>query len=224
MSQRVRTATRSPIVAIMGDLVRSEAACSPEALHKVFNAAIDEANRDYEQDLASPLTITLGDEFQGLCHDLQAGIFIVRQLRWRLLEAEAPCRFALGLVSLSTPLNTARAWNMMGAGLAETRAKLGDKRDENAYRFHLPGKAMTERLLEAVGLSLSAIEADWTPRQKAIVLASMDAAAKGQSLARQFELSPGVFYKIRRAGRFDLYRTQWTAVTEALAALDEGND
>ena len=61
---------------VMGDLVASEAASSRRALHRTFNAAIDTANAAFAAALASPLTITLGDEFQGLAGDLPTAMRI----------------------------------------------------------------------------------------------------------------------------------------------------
>ena len=67
---------------VMGDLVASEAATSRRALHRVFNAAIDDVNAAQRATLVSPLTITLGDEFQGLADTLADAIRIARRVRW----------------------------------------------------------------------------------------------------------------------------------------------
>lgn len=203
---------------VMGDLIASEAAASVSRLHQTFNAAIARANAAPKTGILSPLTVTLGDEFQGICANLSQGAKLMRRLRADLLEQGVECRFVLGLVRIDTPLNPERAWNMMGPGLAAAREKLGDKRDPNAYRFHLPGAAAIEQLLEAVGAGLSAIEASWTDRQREIVLAAAtsDVAAN----ARRFGVSPKTVYKIRQAGQYDLYTRQWAAVDVAVRALD----
>ncbi|TMV59141.1 hypothetical protein FGG78_35990, partial [Thioclava sp. BHET1] len=54
------------VAVLMGDIVRSETSLAPDLLYARFNAAIDALNQDHAGSLASPLTITLGDEFQGL--------------------------------------------------------------------------------------------------------------------------------------------------------------
>ena len=203
---------------LMGDLIASEAAASVSRLHQSFNAAIARANAAPETGILSPLTVTLGDEFQGICANLSQGARLMRRLRADLLEQGVECRFVLGLVRLETPLNRERAWNMMGPGLAAAREKLSDKRDPNAYRFHLPGGAAIEQLLEAVGAGLSAVEAGWTERQREIVLAAAtgDVAAN----AKRFGVSPKTVYKIRQAAQYDLYTRQWAAVDVAVRSLD----
>jgi hypothetical protein len=51
-------------------IVGSERARSVKTVHRVFNKAIDFANERYADGIESPLTITLGDEFQGLLRTL----------------------------------------------------------------------------------------------------------------------------------------------------------
>ncbi|KAK0348888.1 hypothetical protein LTR94_035341, partial [Friedmanniomyces endolithicus] len=102
----------------MGDLVASEAATSRRALHRVFNAAIDEVNAAQRATLVSPLTITLGDEFQGLADTLADAIRIARRVRFALMAQDVACRVLVGEVAIDTPVNPERAWNMMGDGLS----------------------------------------------------------------------------------------------------------
>ena len=87
---------------VMGDLVSSEDTASVEGLHASFNAAIQGANDAHRREIVSPLTITLGDEFQGLCATLEGGLRIVRDLRARLLSGGVGCR----LDRKSTRLNS----------------------------------------------------------------------------------------------------------------------
>jgi hypothetical protein len=203
---------------VMGDLVSSETAPSASQLHQIFNAAIDDANREARLSLASPLTITLGDEFQGLCATLSDGLAVLRWLRARLLMQGVECRFVLGAIILETPINRERAWNMMGPGLAASRERLGDKRDGAAYRFVLPGEPVGQILMDAVGAAITDIEHNWTDRQRDVILSSADEPAS--KAAERLRMSPQTFYKIRRAGRYDLYERQWTALTASAAALD----
>ena len=211
--------------AVMGDLVSSGSAESAARLHAAFNAAVDEVNAARRGQLVSPLTITLGDEFQGLCACLSDGLAIVRALRLRLLDQDVECRFALGVVRIETPVNAERAWNMMGEGLSATRGRLSEKRHPNAYRFHLPGEDLVARLVEAVCYSLTLTERDWTRRQRQLALAVLASAALQSPLAPA-ELAAGLglarrtYYKIRSAARLDFYVSQWSSVEAAMLELD----
>lgn len=209
---------------LMGDLINSEAAGDVNRLHRVFNRAIDRANLREADSLASPLTITLGDEFQGLCRTVSDGLRLMRQLRFELLSEDVPCRFALGVARLETPVGAERAWNMMGPGLAQTREKLSDKRHPNAYRFHLPGEPLLETLLEAIGYAATVTELEWTDRQREITFAAFDNDSPSPQLATELGLATRTFYKIRSSARYDFYQSQWGAMTKAAEALDQRYD
>ncbi len=214
-------ATRPTHAVIMGDLIHSEDAADIAALHATFNETIAATNRFCKKQIASPLTITLGDEFQGLSPSLTDGLTVLRALRHALRTFDIPCRFILGAARIETPVNTKKAWNMMGPGLSAAREQLGDKRDPNAYRFSLPGAPTLETLMDAIGLTLTEIEAGWTDRQAEIVSATMSHDGQIPELAASLNVTPRTYYKIRKAAKFDLYETQWTAIDTALAALDE---
>jgi hypothetical protein len=207
--------------AIMGDIVSSQDALDVGRLYDTFNGAVNALNAGWGNRLSSPLTITLGDEFQGLGHSLADGLSIVQTLRRRLLLAHVDCRFVLGVVALHTPLNTERAWNMMGPGLAETRERLADKRDPNAYRFFLPGEPTIQNLLDAVGASLTSIERGWTDRQAEIVARSFDNTTGHKDLAGELQMSLRTLYKIRSAAQLDLYLSHWKVMETTIAEMDE---
>lgn len=205
---------------LMGDLVHSEDVADRAALHARFNRAIDRANDVHGADLASPLTITLGDEFQGLAGSLTAAFEIARGIRMDLLDDAVECRFALGIETLQTPLNRERAWNMMGAGLTATRERLNEKLENRLYRFVFAEEPLLETLLEACGASLTAIERRWTAVQRHDVRALLDGRTPA-AIARSRDVSARAVYKTRSSANFDLYRLQLQAIGQTLAALDQ---
>jgi len=210
---------------LMGDIVKSRSAGSPRALHRTFNSAIDHFNERYEGRLASPLTITLGDEFQGLLATLSDAFELLHRLRLYLLDRTLDCRFVLGQVRLATPLNAERAWNMMGEGLSEARQMLGDKADLNAYRFSLPAQGLLQDLLNTQGFTLSYVESQWTRTQQRYFdrLSSRGEQTMAE-LAGTLEVSERNLYNVLRAGHRELYERQLGSIRRALAALDEAGD
>lgn len=207
----------------MGDLVRSESSAAIDKLHSHFNNAVDRQNDERRAMLASPLTITLGDEFQGLMMSFLEAASAARAMRLELLGRGIECRFVIGAVSLRTPLNDTRAWNMMGPGLSAARAKLNDKRLSSLYRFSFPTDLPLERLLDAVGASLTAIERRWTETQRIDVLAALDGLSAAD-IAERRNVSVHTIYKVQRSGELDLYMMQWHAVHEALAEIDRKSE
>ncbi|MBF7012859.1 SatD family protein [Novosphingobium resinovorum] len=204
---------------LMGELVGSERHADPRDLHARFNAAIDRQNKALAADMASPLTITLGDEFQGLFTSLVAAAQAAREIRFELLGKDIDCRFVIGSIDLRTPVNSRRAWNMMGPGFADARERLGEKRSASRYRFSFPQYGLLETLLEASGASLTAIERGWSQAQRGDIVKLL-AGASVAEVANARNVSVHNVYKVQSAGDFELYVIQWAAIHKALAELD----
>jgi len=212
---------RKSYVVLMGDLVGSERARSVRTVHRVFNKVIDSANKGYAAAIASPLTITLGDEFQGLLSTLAHAWHVATELRLRLLIANISCRFVIGMTELETPLNPKEAWNMMGGGLAAARAKLNDKRSSNAYRFSLPLEQIIESLLDAVGASLTQVELGWTPTQLKYYSSVHLGSRTNAEIAKGLGVTQRSLYKVLHAARAEFHKRQSSTLQSALTELDE---
>ncbi|HEX7081639.1 MAG TPA: SatD family protein [Gammaproteobacteria bacterium] len=210
-----------PHAVLMGDLVGSSKAASKTDLHELFNRVVEDANQRCAPEIASPLTITLGDEFQGLAYTLGGAFDVVRGLRLRLLLERVEARFVVGAITLETELNRERAWNMMGEGLAEARAKLGDKDDTNRYRFSFPADPMLELLLDGIGRSLTRVEAGWTDTQRRYVArVLLDPETPKGEIASALGVSENSLYKVLRSAELRFYSRQIETIEEALSRED----
>lgn len=206
---------------LMGDIVRSRQAEDPQLTHRVFNKVVNQINEEMKAQILSPLTITLGDEFQGLIQTLEQTFKIAFAIRHALLLKSVPCRFVIGRTNIKTKINHRFAWNMMGPGLAEARMMLGKKEDANCYRFSLPNDIKTEKLLNGIGLSLTLIENKWTPTQLQYVskiLLKKD-HSKGQ-IAKGLKISENTLYKVLRSADFQFYLQQRKTIDEVLYLMD----
>jgi hypothetical protein len=213
----------SNLTVIMGDIVDSEKSDSRQALSRTFNFNITAANRRFRKYLASPLTITLGDEFQGLVINAAKSFEIIADIRINLLAQGVRCRFVLGTVDLDTKVNPKNAWNMMGDGLAQARAKLNDKRDSNAYRFSMPSNPPIARLLGAVGNSLTIVEEQWTATQLEYIqlIRSRKAVIK---VSAPLGISKRSVYKVLEAAKWRYHAKQRSAILFALSSFDRKLD
>lgn len=210
---------------VMGDIVGSEAVPSRTELHQHFNTVTDAANDEFAKSLASPLTITLGDEFQGLTYSLAQAFIIATTMRLRLMLENVKCRFVVGTADLETKLNQKAAWNMMGSGLATAREKLNEKRSRNAYRFSLGEKdTLLELLLETIGHSMSAMEEGWSSHQLSHVVASIDEKKSVREIADTRGISERAVYKSLQSANVILYTEQYGAIISGLMDLDKRHD
>ncbi len=211
---------RQRYAVVMGDLVRSESSLPVEFLHARFNQAVDRQNFEHAANLLSPLTITLGDEFQGITHTVIQAIEIARGMRQELLAEKIDCRFVVGTVEIKSPINSSKAWNMMGPGLARARNKLNQKKANQFYRFSISEAPITEVLLDAIGVGLSAIERSWTDQQREDISALIGGLSPAE-LSERRNVSVHSIYKVRSSGNFDAYTHQWNAVNKALSELEK---
>jgi hypothetical protein len=209
------------LAVLMGDLVASRAAPSAERLHAAFNAGIAAFNADHGAALVSPLTITLGDEFQGLVRSLGEAFALMHAMRLHFMDEGVACRFVLGAATVETEINPERAWNMMGAGLSEARELLNDKDDPNAYRFSLPAAPLLQASLNTHGYTMTYVEELWTDTQRAYFSKALRRRDTTYvELAEAIGVSVRNLHNVLRAGHRELYERQLETIRPALARLD----
>ncbi len=205
----------------MGDLVESTGHADPNALHRLFNEVVARANRRFAESIVSPLTITLGDEFQGLSASLRRGFELNHFVRMSLLQEGVSTRLVLGIGAIDTAVNPDNAWNMMGEGLSLAREKLNAKMGSNCYRFSFPGQQQLERLLDGIGRSITRTETEWTKTQLEYVAKRLSQAQKSVSvIAAELGISKNSMYKVLRSANADFYVDQLQTITEVLEAED----
>lgn len=205
----------------MGDLVHSTGHADPARLHELFNRAVADANRRFADSIASPLTITLGDEFQGLSKTLRRGFELNHFVRMYLLLEGISIRLVLGKGAIDTAVNPENAWNMMGEGLSKAREKLNAKMSFNCYRFSFPREKQLERLLDSVGRSLTRVETDWTETQRDYVARKLSEPEKSTSaIAKELGISTNSVYKVLRSANWDFYDEQLKTIIEVLETED----
>ena len=118
---------------LMADIIESSGK-NADNLMRSFSSAVQNANREYRKELISPLTITLGDEFQGIAGSLMAGIHLIFTLDEYLLQADEPysLRYVLHYGEITTQVNKEQAHGMLGPGLTQARRTLEGMKKERA--------------------------------------------------------------------------------------------
>ena len=213
--------TGKNLAVLMGDIINSREAVDPAALQAAFAAEIAALNAGHENRIVSPMTVTLGDEFQGLFAALSDGFTVLHALKLRLMRAGVACRFVLGEAEIETPINRERAWGMMGPGLADARAVLSEKSADTQYRFSLIRHPEIGALLDEIGYSLTEIEAGWSEVQARYVLSRFLEPEKTiAALAEENAVSQSNVYERLKDAKFKTYRRKLAAVANMLTYLD----
>ncbi len=133
---------------LMGDVTGSSAK-NAELLKVDLKTLVDETNTRFGDHILSPLTITLGDEFQGVIDSLPSAIGIIFNMEE--LKLKQSLDFNLHYVykfgEIDTEINPDIAHEMLGAGLTEARKKLtSKKRDRKRFQFYLDEQLHSNQL------------------------------------------------------------------------------
>lgn len=110
---------------LMADIIKSRRIESNQLLTE-FGKLVRAMNKKWSSHLLSPLTITLGDEFQGIADTMENGYKIIFDIDEYIVKKELnlKLRYVLNFGIIDTPINHKLAHGMLGAGLTESREKL----------------------------------------------------------------------------------------------------
>lgn len=169
---------------LMGDIIASSS-YQAASLREAFLAQIQACNHALGEEIVSPYTVTLGDEFQGVAASMPAAMKAIFYLEENLLSAKQPFKLRYVVVQgeIDTPLNRQKAHTMMGAGLTRARRMLTDKRrGQPRFRFDLPDSAITQQF-ERLFTVLDGLIDRWSPADAGLIcdmIASPHNAEVGQ--------------------------------------------
>ena len=164
-SSRKKQATNSYV--LMADMIDSNS-YDLKTL-SIFKKKVDQINKDFQ--LLSPLTITLGDEFQSIPKSLYQAIEIIFQLEFELIKENSPfkLRYALGYGSMLTSINNEIAHGMYGEALTYTRLLLeSTKNNRERFIFNLPNKNVQTILNNLFHVYQSIVD-DWKQKDYELI-------------------------------------------------------
>lgn len=205
-------------IVVIGDVVGSRALKARGVFQRKLEtllAAVSSGNAS----LASPYTLTLGDEFQAV-YRRPKGLFadLVR-IRAGCLPVEV--RFSVALGRISTAINPRQALGMDGPAFHTARARI-ERLKETGGLFSLagdlPGDAATREAVQALA---SGWTEGWKANRWAILLGLLGGQTVAQ-LALELGISEPAVYKNIHAGRLetwvDLLRREETLLGGAMTA------
>ncbi len=124
---------------LMADVIKSSSTNLQETAAglKSLCALINEKHKDV---VVSPLTITLGDEFQGIIETFHTGMEIIIDLEEAIIRQQLKfkLRYVLLYGTITTPVNRKIAYEMLGEGLTNARNIINAAKKKDA-RFNISG-------------------------------------------------------------------------------------
>jgi SatD family (SatD) len=102
---------------------------------------VEKINIEFKKEIISPLTVTLGDEFQAVVKTEETSVKIILRIEELIIENKFlfKLRYASNAGKIETAINKNIAYGMLGEGLTKTREILNNAKKENE-RFFFSGK------------------------------------------------------------------------------------
>jgi len=178
---------------IIGDVVDSRAIADRDGFQQRLRAVLDARNGEQPADmLASPYTLTLGDEFQvvrtratGTFRDLIRLAAEIRPVR---------LRFALGLGGIATAINPAQAIGMDGPAFHLARTGIDRLREDRA-QCRVDGPAVLPDALINHGLALAFSRLDSASGNRLPLVAGLLAGDSVAAIADRLGKAQQTLYK-----------------------------
>lgn len=184
----------------MADIIGSSKSKAKKLMDD-FKETVNNVNEIDKSHILSPLTITLGDEFQGVVKDVYGAFRIVFDMEFLLMRLNKPfkMRYVIYEGDIQTKLNKTRAYEMLGPGLTEAREQLNTlKSTKSRFKITLTDKVLTEKL--NLGMSVyQGIVDNWTVAQQKVVNVFYEELSDYRKVAKRLKKDPTVIWRRKRS-------------------------
>ena len=193
-------------IVLIGDLIRSKELGDKdrERYQSILTEEISRINQKATS-IVSPLTITLGDEFQAVYNDLSA----VLADSWSILEVMHPVgvRFSIGIGQIHTPINSDQALGMDGPAFHAARDGMDEiKESGRIYIISLGSPADQQdaslALVSLVNYSLQLLSSEikqWK-KTRLQILVMLQNGLSVKKIADKISITESAVYKNRDDG------------------------
>lgn len=197
-------------IVLIGDLIGSKELDEKERdrYQTILSEEIDRINNE-SLSIISPLTITLGDEFQAVYKDLSA----VMADSWSILAALHPVgvRFSIGIGPIYTPINREQSLGMDGPAFHVARDGIDRIKESGRIYKISPGSPadQTEAVLSLVSLVNHSLQLlsneikEWK-KSRLQVLVMLQEGLSVKKIAEEIGISESAVYKNREEGDLSL--------------------
>lgn len=168
---------------------------------------VQEAQERFSGAILSPLTITLGDEFQGVICSLKEGVSLLIWFEEQRIIKQLPfkLRMVLHFGEIQTKINSSMAYGMLGPGLTLARSHLNRMKKES-LRFYVSGLDDTklEILINNTFIIFQSQVDAWTPKE-AKVAAYFLQKDDYRWVAKQVGTNPTSTWRRRKSLKMNAY-------------------
>lgn len=211
-------------IAVIGDMMNSKTIKNRKEIQQKFKQILDEINHLYQDDIASKLAVTLGDEFQGLLKDSQHLIKIIMMIEMAMDPIEL--RVGIGIGEISTDIYFEHSAEVDGPAYHRARQMIEEiEKNEAQYTKHhssimiCSGKENGEidGLLNSILSMCTALKSKWTARQKEIIFTYLTHKENQYKAADALSIDQSSVNKALKAARFYSYKAAMDTVSTFLS-------
>lgn len=191
-------------IIVMGDIINSGKLPQPITQNK-FLTHIKEVNASFKNEICSPLTITLGDEFQGVVATVANAVKLVLAIEEKLLINNFPyqLRYVINQGKIDTPINTTIAYGMVGEGLTEARKMLEiAKQNKTKYSF---GGIKNSEQLKYIFEIFEMFYSNWEKKKEGKLISQFLLQIDYKQIALKMKKTPSLIWKRKKSLHINPY-------------------
>lgn len=152
--------------AIIGDIVSSRVLTERKVIQQQFLSMVEMGNRIYTDDIAANFTVTLGDEFEVLLHNVSVSFKIVDFVRQQMAPLELAVGIGIGHISTDIDRNFAGLADGPAFYFAREAVKIAKK---NRSRTQVKGDIPGIEIINALAYFIESCQNRNTAHQKKVV-------------------------------------------------------
>lgn len=187
------------VIALIGDLVHSKELEKRGAFQRRLVKVLEQTGSTATQ-LASPYTVTLGDEFQAVYRAADSLFADMLSIMAEIHPVQT--RFALGLGELTTRINSKQALGMDGPAFHRARAALNELKSD-AGLLRIRGEDEARWKLANRALNLISHHAEGWSRNRLLIVAGLLRGTSVREIEDGLRISRVAVYKNIRAAALD---------------------
>ncbi len=181
---------------IIGDMVQSREIRERQKVQEAFQRALAQVQQEYKQGIVSPLTLTIGDEFQTVLDQSDRFFAMIHCLEEYLPDIRF--RYGLGVGEISTALNRKAAIGMDGPAFHFARQALEQARQMKRRFVFVCASPKIQARIDLFFNWIDTITAGWS-KEKLQILHLSQLRLKQKEVAAKIGISqPAVSQHMRQ--------------------------
>ena len=201
---------------IIGDIIKSRALSNRYEVQKTFQSVVSEAQTTYGGRLVSPITLTIGDEFQSVMQSASDLFKIVDELETQMLPVQL--RHGFGIGTIDTDINREYSIGMDGPAFHKAREALEISRRQNKRYHFCYDDSLIEQRINLLLSWMDAASRNWSPAKRKM-LAYKEEGATQTKIARYVKMSQPAVSQHMKSPYFKLIRETRSFIERELQTI-----